>query len=241
MHYFFNDVSVGFFMETLQNGMFWKYFKLVKSRADGHCLVSSVTTFLRRFHHELIYNEHILQLINTETNNYYEKYAQFILSTEPLSLREQLNNYVDYKIYQSTFGDTVPLVIANALMIDLVIIERQGDEWSPRIIFGGNNDVKRCVYVYKNGEHYNGLDFVESLTPGSILLFPVINLCNVWQSSPVRDRMIHRLPWRKRNKTRQVDLWSPEWNPLSITRSPQRLLTCNKTTLLKSASGIYGD
>ena len=32
----------------------------------------------------------------------------------------------------------------------------------------GNNDVKRCIYVYKNGEHYNGLDFVESLTPGSI-------------------------------------------------------------------------
>ena len=53
-------------------------------------------------------------------------------------------------------------------MIDLVIIERQGDEWSPRIIFGGKNDVKRYVYVYKNGEHYDGLDFVESMTPWSI-------------------------------------------------------------------------
>ena len=61
-------------------------------------------------------------------------------------------------MYDSPFGDMSPLIIANALNVDLVIVESQGNIWDPKIITGCNSDENKRINVYKKGEHYDGLD-----------------------------------------------------------------------------------
>ena len=142
--------------------VYLEQFRVIKSKPDEHCLVSSVATSLRRLHGQFIDNERILQLICSETNGNYNNYAKFILPTDELTLQEQLNEYVNFKIYNSTFGDMAPLVIAGTLRVDHVMVEKQATYGVQKFITGGESDEKKYIYMFTKMANIM-MDFIESV------------------------------------------------------------------------------
>ena len=47
-----HDLS-GYFTKTLSDNRFWTYFKLIKSPADGHCLIHAIVTVLIFLNHNI--------------------------------------------------------------------------------------------------------------------------------------------------------------------------------------------
>ena len=102
---------------------------------DGHCLVSSVCKSLILQHKRTIDNGTILKAIEIETQNNAEMYGGFLEESQKANLVKFIEDYIYIKIYNSPFGDHVPLAIANVLLIDLIIIEAMENSWHPRTIF----------------------------------------------------------------------------------------------------------
>ena len=60
-------------------------------------------------------------------------------------------------IYNSPIGDHVPLAIAKALLINLIIIEAMKNSWHPRAISASQGITNAQVYIYIWREHYDGI------------------------------------------------------------------------------------
>ena len=138
---------------------------MVKSKPDGHCLVSSMSTSLRLQHGEIMNNDSLLNKIISETTEIIGLYREFQSSTQTSSLQAQLNNYVERKKYNTRFADCVPLIIANMLHINILIIVNIGLMYSPKIITRSGN-TQRYVYIYKHREHYEGLSLTDDVFVG---------------------------------------------------------------------------
>ena len=155
---FFNHVSENYLTEKLSTGQFWRYFSIIKSRADGHCLVYSAINSLRAQHKIYIEYQDILSKIRNEIYENRDRYKGFFRSVPSLLLK--LNAYVDERKYNSRFCDAVPFVICNILSMSMVIIEKEGSSFKPNIINCSLNASNNCpyLYVFKNGDHYDGLN-----------------------------------------------------------------------------------
>ena len=162
-NYFCLDVSMSELKEQLEMGKFWNVFRIVKSMPDGHCLVSSVYKSLILQHKRTIDNGTILEAIEIETQNNAEMYGGFLEESQKANLVKFTEDYIYRKIYNSPFGDHMPLAIANALLIDLIIIEVLENSWHPRTIFASHGITNAQVYIYKCGEHYDGIGFTNCL------------------------------------------------------------------------------
>ena len=110
-------------------------------------------------------NESLLNKIISETTENIRLYRAFQSSTQASSLQAQLNDHVERKIYNTRFGDCVPLIIANMLHINIIMIENIGLMYSPKIITGSGNR-QSYVYIYKRGEHYDGLSLTDDVFVG---------------------------------------------------------------------------
>ena len=159
---YFSQISRRFLRQQLSSREFWHAFKIVKSKPDGHCLVSSMSTSLRLQHGEIMNNDSLLNKIISETTENIRLYRAFQSPTQASSLQAQLNDYMERKIYNTCFGDCVPLIIANMLHINIILIENIGLMYSPKIITGSGN-THRYVYIYKRGEHYDGLSLTDDV------------------------------------------------------------------------------
>ena len=91
------------------------------------------------------------------------------------------NDYALHKKYDIHLGDTVPLLCANALGINIIVLNDSCKDRLLKIIFRKKNS-KVCVFVYKRG-HYDGLIPMEH-----------INLCKkVASKLSVLNRLCHIL------------------------------------------------
>ena len=69
-----------------------------------------------------------------------------------------LNGNITDKVYDTRYGDLVPLVTSNALNIGIVIIEKMANgQHDVRIVQPRQNIISstRLIYVYKCGDHYD--------------------------------------------------------------------------------------
>ena len=79
----------------------------------------------------------------------------------------QHDKFIRRKVYDMSFGDIVPNIMADALGIDIIIIEKRVNETTHTCTcVNGNtgNRVERkmgsSIFVYKCGSHYDGLSLV---------------------------------------------------------------------------------
>ena len=70
-----------------------------------------------------------------------------------------MEKYIKYKIYNSKYGDMVPLIAATALSINVFIISKQGDGHDVFHVKPMSSDdyTKASILLYKNGEHYDAI------------------------------------------------------------------------------------
>ena len=63
-----------------------------------------------------------------------DRYVDFIDGTGYGSLLQGLNEYANNRRYDTSFGDLVPTIIANALSVNLLIIENNGSQFEVQLI-----------------------------------------------------------------------------------------------------------
>ena len=126
------------------------------SPRDGHCLLHSIKSCLS-FTKKSVSLENLLHLIRTEFFANKLLYAAFC---PDVNLVHQLNCYLDHRIYNSQFGDLVPLILANALHLTIRIYN--GDLSNYRDILPRHSVNPHPLLVRLQHDHYDALTINQS-------------------------------------------------------------------------------
>ena len=139
----------------------WKYCEIHNSPADVHCLLHSVVSSLK---YQFLHNVHIgtnylLGVISNEISQYPEKYMCFIENNDANMFYEGFERYAKYKHYNSVFGDHVPMILANASKIDLIVIEGSFDDlFNFETVQQNCQDCKRSpLFLHKRPNSYSAV------------------------------------------------------------------------------------
>ena len=92
----------------------------------------------------------ILKQLSDETMHNSNRYVDFIDGNGRGSLLQGLNEYVNNRRYDTSFGDLVPIIIANALSVSLLIIETNGSQFEVQLFECQYNKTDH-PHVFKNG------------------------------------------------------------------------------------------
>ena len=143
---------------NIDSDIFWSYFKIKTSPGDGHCFVHSVISSSTAPLLEPLFIEYteLLAKIEKETIENVTLYAGFLVDEQKPRLLDDMHRYLRDKIYETPFGDLVPLIVANALETNIIIIE---DKLTRKVIrevkpFDVGN-ASHLMILYKKGDHYD--------------------------------------------------------------------------------------
>ena len=106
-------------------------------------------------------------LIRNETVSNITEYLPAVDENSQNILMKGLYDYIERKMYDSTYGDMVPDVTANALDVNIIIVEKRGYGYICYCT-GENADMSTQLplLVFKSGKHYDGLIHVNSSNRG---------------------------------------------------------------------------
>ena len=137
--------------------------RILPSSMDGHCLLHSVWSSWKSQVSQLkpIDLETIKMNSFTETANNADKYFG-PFNYNSFALFQGLRLYLIQRNYKSMFGELVPHIIANALCVNLNIInEKLRDfEYIPIVPRDGADGAVASLTLHRQGEHYNGVGTV---------------------------------------------------------------------------------
>ena len=88
------------------------------------------------------------------------KYVGFRNDNSSLNLFSEMKSYVKWKVYDTLFGDAVPLILANVLQMNIIIIKAENSTFDCYIVeYKANiaSHIENSIFVYKVGEHYNAM------------------------------------------------------------------------------------
>ena len=106
---------------------FWKVFEIHKSPGDGHCVLHSIKSSLfSQTSTNVTISDLIEGIINEVSNNSYD-YIDFSESLH--DLYNEIDAYVNDRIYDTSSGDRVPQIVANAINVDKTIVTETRDEY----------------------------------------------------------------------------------------------------------------
>ena len=123
--------------KLLEKHELWSFLSLMKSPMDGHCLIHSVVSSynLQRPDREQITHESVLFGLINETKGHVDAYKPFLEENSNKTLLNGLDQYVNAKNYDTSFGDILPNILANVLSCEIIIIEKLGYEFTTHAIF----------------------------------------------------------------------------------------------------------
>ena len=102
------------------NGTFWSTFSLVKSLANGHCIMNSIALCINQLHSIDCRVCLLLDVLMEECKKFY-KYEDYYVQSEQ-TFYSEMRAYVYDKQYKSLFCEFVPAIMANALKHIIVVI-----------------------------------------------------------------------------------------------------------------------
>ena len=134
-----------------------EYLRISPSLPDRHCfLYSVVKACSSQLSSNLDINVgFILGKMNSELTSCPNIYTAFTEGKDISELTTAFNDYTLYKMYDTYFGDIVPLLYANALGINIITLSDSHMDCLPKIIFS-KSKTKGCIFIYKRGDHYDG-------------------------------------------------------------------------------------
>lgn len=125
---------------------------------DGHCFLHAIIRSLKCQHMIEIDLLHIKHVIMKEVNQNSSKYAVFIRQSNEVRLKVLMNNYIEFKQYNTQFGDIVPYITANALNIGLIIVNNlEGSDRAYSVIINPDTPCTKWVAITRSNDHYNAL------------------------------------------------------------------------------------
>ena len=143
--------------------------QIIPTPADGHCLFHAISLSFLYQHGVNISTEAIIKRVRNELLNNYDAYMPFGYTNFSLFLR-QIERYLEHKIFDSTIGDMAPLAVANALEIQINILDKiTASIHMHARIEHLQSSVKPGVglLVYWHSDHYSGITL--SLTAQRVL------------------------------------------------------------------------
>ena len=142
----------------IDSDVVWSYFEIKTSPSDGHCFIYSVISSSTAHLWKPLFVEYteLLAKVEKETIENVALYAGFLVDENQTRLLDDMHRYLRDKIYETPFGDLVPLIVANALQTKIIIIE---DKLTRKVIrevkpFDVGN-ASHLLILYKNGDHYD--------------------------------------------------------------------------------------
>ena len=113
-------------------------------------------------------SETLLQDIAKETRGNICKYSAFFKNHTYDSILNMMERYTQHKIYDSLYGDIVPLVTANAIHTDLLILSREhiSDNFDFHHVKceSGIDSSVRPIILFKVGDHYDACLLQDTAT-----------------------------------------------------------------------------
>lgn len=135
--------------------------KLLKSPGDGHCLMHSVvSSWNQQLQRRDITLHCLMSKIFIETVINTDLYLGFV--SPATKLFTSLRRYLINKSYDNDFCDIVPLIIANALQVNLHIINVNSIQTFDDILISCNGTSVDTILIYRCRDHY---DAVQVLHP----------------------------------------------------------------------------
>ena len=125
----------------------------------------------------------IIKLIYAETMLNLDMYVNFLINGTSADLISYMYLYLFEKIYNTPYGDMVPLVLANALGLNLIIISKSTAGYDiRRVCCDVLNEINSCLLVYKCSDHYDGIiikanpysDHMPVYNPNLSCTFPAV-------------------------------------------------------------------
>ena len=143
----------------------WSKYAIDKSPADGHCFMHSVikshSSQLLNFPHENI--DSLLEKLKNETYNNASRYVEFIDGDGLTALHSGVTEYIYNKKYDTSYGDLIPNIIANAIMKNIIIVMKTKGNTRIELISCLEAN-QPSILVYKNGAHYDAIIPIGSHT-----------------------------------------------------------------------------
>ena len=157
--------------KDLNCNTFWSNHKVVKSPGDGHCFIHAAANSLNvnsTMPTPLDDVSVILKQLSDETMHNSNRYVDFIDGNGRGSLLQGLNEYVNNRRYDTSFGDLVPIIIANALSVSLLIIENNGSQFEVQLLECqySKTDHPHVLMFLKTGLHYDSIVPIDDQSAG---------------------------------------------------------------------------
>ena len=127
------------------------------------------------------------------------------------SLRYHVLEYVQHKNYNNLYGDIVPVIVANALMLNILIVEQTGNTYKLHLVKPrhdiGSSLLRRTLIIHKRDDHYN------AIVPSSQIAYlkPLSAMREHWFNIQVRIRttLLLLVQWSLLHVPRaQIMLWN---------------------------------
>ena len=144
--------------ENVNEKNFWSHFQKKKSPGDGHCFVYSVMNYFAACDalDNLEYNK-LLEDILFETEQNIDTYRCFFDDRSIAQLRFQMHDYVRNKNYDSRFGDLIPLITANLLNTNIMMIKEESGANTLELVVPTTNqgNASSHILLFKRDDHYD--------------------------------------------------------------------------------------
>ena len=144
---------------------------------DGHCFMHALSISMK---HQLNISHNVktlLCLLRKECTDHPGRYMPFIVNTGRSYdvFYTGMNNYIDFRLNESFFGDLIPLIMCNSLNVKINVLARGNNEFELFYVkpVHINQDPPQTVLVVKSDDHY------DALVPQSTIGSPELNLSHV--------------------------------------------------------------
>ena len=143
----------------VDNGNIWGRFNIIKSFGDGHCLLYLIIESMRYQHNCTKINlNKLIECITVELLVNKQFYTDSTDYRSERNIEDALNMYIHSRIYETSFDDLVPIIIANALCVNIAIAALSSTHcrlipYRGCVVAGYNN----TVFIRKVEEHYDGM------------------------------------------------------------------------------------
>ena len=113
-------------------------------------------------HSHTIDNENLSEQIKAESISNFDQYVGNYENESVDGFVIDMKNYIYHKVYNSLFGDMVPMITSAVLRIEIIIVEMAAGRMNETKVSYNNYGTEPIshaypVYVYKTGEHYDAI------------------------------------------------------------------------------------
>ena len=137
----------------------YSLWRIETSPGDGHCLLHSIlTSYTHQLqNHPMITLSSIKASLTYEIHDNSVRYLPFVENNSVGALGRGMQAFLVDRHYDQSFGDLVPMILANALGLQINIIDERDDGSLNEMVMSPEGGLIQCIHIHRRDEHFNGL------------------------------------------------------------------------------------